>query len=676
MDDFKVFADAINKKFLELSANGTLLRVNVPKEQLWATYQAAYSAKDNPIFRERKVHECNTCYSFIKRLGALVGINKAGNLDTIWNVSGLPAPYQGVANTMHELVYAANITSIFLTDEALVGKEYNIEENEAGNIKWEHFYADVDKAFISQDVAATVGSVESTVSVFKRALDEFSVETLESVIDLCDTIYKGIEFQPTVTKFLAAKQAYEAGDKNLFIWTEYKNYPAKIRNSAIGSLIINIQEGMELELAVTKYEQVVAPSNYKRTSAIVTEGMKKQAVATIDELGLRDSLPRRHAELVDVSVNNVLFADASAQAVMQDSIDDLFDSTVSKSTEAPKKAVELTIEQFLEKVLPNSKSIELLLENKHTPNLVSLVAPVNPEAPNMLKWNNNFSWSYAGEMTDSDLTQRVQQAGGRVDGVFRFTHSWNELEPNKSLMDLHVFMPGCTVPSSGGGPNVTGRRVGWNQRTDSASGGTQDVDYIDAAPTNYIPVENITFPDINRMPKGTYTCKIHNWSFRGSGGKGRAEIAFAGQKFEYVYPATKDHEWITIAEVTLKNGEFTINHKLPCSTPQKTEWNLNTKQYHRVSTIMLSPNHWDGQTIGNKHYFFMLDGCSNPDPVRGFYNEFLSEDLRPHRKVFEVLSSKMKCTPAKEQLSGLGFSSTQRNELFLKVDNRPYKITF
>ena len=91
---------------------------------------------------------------------------------------------------------------------------------------------------------------------------------------------------------------------------------------------------------------------------------------------------------------------------------------------------------------------------------------------------------------------------------------------------------------------------------------------------------------------------------------------------------------------------------------------------------MLSPNYWDGQTIGNKHYFFMLDGCSNPDAVRGFYNEFLSEELRPHRKVFEALSSSMKCTPAKEQLSGLGFSSTIRNELFVKVDNRPYKILF
>ena len=79
---------------------------------------------------------------------------------------------------------------------------------------------------------------------------------------------------------------------------------------------------------------------------------------------------------------------------------------------------------------------------------------------------------------------------------------------------------------------------------------------------------------------------------------------------------------------------------------------------------------------GNKHYFFMLDGCKNPSPVRGFYNEFLNNDLTPHRKVFEVLSANMKCAPTDEQLSGVGFSSTVRNEAFVKVDNKPYKIKF
>jgi hypothetical protein len=96
---------------------------------------------------------------------------------------------------------------------------------------------------------------------------------------------------------------------------------------------------------------------------------------------------------------------------------------------------------------------------------------------------------------------------------------------------------------------------------------------------------------------------------------------------------------------------------------------------------MHSPNHWDGQGIGNKHTFFIVDGFQNPDPVRGFYNEFLNETLQPHRKVLEMLGSKVKVLPQKEQLSGLGFSSTVRNSLVVRTTDttgktRLYNIQF
>jgi hypothetical protein len=98
-----------------------------------------------------------------------------------------------------------------------------------------------------------------------------------------------------------------------------------------------------------------------------------------------------------------------------------------------------------------------------------------------------------------------------------------------------------------------------------------------------------------------------------------------------------------------------------------------------VDTILNSPNHWDGEETGNKHWFFILNGCKNPDNVRGFYNEFLNEELNPHRKVFEVLASKMKVEPSNDQLSGVGFSSTVRNSVLCKVSgsfNRVIKINF
>lgn len=98
-----------------------------------------------------------------------------------------------------------------------------------------------------------------------------------------------------------------------------------------------------------------------------------------------------------------------------------------------------------------------------------------------------------------------------------------------------------------------------------------------------------------------------------------------------------------------------------------------------MQLVLNSPNHWDGEQTGNKHVFFILEGCANPVGTRGFYNEYLKPELDKHRKVFEMLGGKIKVQPSTEQLSGLGFSTTQRNHVFVKVSgsfNRTVKVVF
>lgn len=73
---------------------------------------------------------------------------------------------------------------------------------------------------------------------------------------------------------------------------------------------------------------------------------------------------------------------------------------------------------------------------------------------------------------------------------------------------------------------------------------------------------------------------------------------------------------------------------------------------------------------------FMLDGCKNPEEVRGFYNEFLNPKLEKHRKVFEVLGSKLKCKPTDNQLSGVGFTTGRKDSVTVLVDYRPYEVQF
>jgi hypothetical protein len=120
-------------------------------------------------------------------------------------------------------------------------------------------------------------------------------------------------------------------------------------------------------------------------------------------------------------------------------------------------------------------------------------------------------------------------------------------------------------------------------------------------------------------------------------------------------------------EYTHKGG-LKITKSLPRQDVSKVLWGLPTQTFHQVTIACLSPNHWNGsRPTGNRHYFFMLQGCQREGSSRGFFNEYLSDDLREHRKVFEMVGSKMRTEEEGEQLSGLGFSSTRRNNVYCKV---------
>ena len=75
-----------------------------------------------------------------------------------------------------------------------------------------------------------------------------------------------------------------------------------------------------------------------------------------------------------------------------------------------------------------------------------------------------------------------------------------------------------------------------------------------------------------------------------------------------------------------------------------------------------------------------IKGCVNPETPSAWYNEYLNSDLYPnHRKVMEAMGFTAHVEPTEDQLSGIGFSSTVRNDLIVKVKGateRVMKIKF
>ena len=667
MPNFNTFAAQIKQQFNIMSEH-PLFVVGISKDEAWEHYMSSFPAGTNEIYRERREYDCNSCKQFIRKAANVVAIID-NQLVSIWDVVAEDY-YADVTTSMSAYIKSKPIVSIFLHNERHIGKATTAELLPDNGVKqWSHFHVTIPTRFFEKDLATKIGKANTNRQLFERGLKELTVGSIETVEELIlqGSLYRGEEHKSKIQQFLALKNEYDALEsdeqKTFYTWLNYKHPAALIRNAVIGTLLQDLSEGKDLEDAVKSFEAKVAPSNYKRSSKIVTKGMMDKAIKQIDELGLRPALQRRFATSEDLTVNNVLFVDRSTILADKDPLMALVDDAPIKQDFS--KVEEISIEDFMTNVVPKVTSIEALVENSHTSNFASIIAPADPDAPSLLKWNSPFSWTYNGDVTDS-MKEKVKAAGGNIEGVLRFSIQWNEDGYDGSNdLDAH-----CNEPRG---------HIYYGNIEISSTGGNLDVDITDprSQTESGTAVENITWPELSRMIDGTYQFYVHNFSGRNSGGF-RAQIEFDGQIFEYDYPKSVTSD-VTVAVVTLKNGQFIIDHKLEPSTSSKEVWGISTKQFHKVSTMILSPNYWDGDATGNKHYFFLLDGCVNPDKARGIYSEFLRNDLHDHRKTFELLGNKMRCEHSDNQLSGLGFSSTQRNELIVKVSgtfNRMLKIKF
>jgi len=280
--EFKTFANTIEAQFNNM-AKGELYTVSLGADQCWENYQAAFPAGTNEIYMERRAYDCQTCRQFIRNIANVVSIVD-GKLVTIWDVVA-EGYYQTVADTMAALVKATPIKTIFLKNENQygVGKSYQALPN--GEQKtWNHYHATIPAKFYKPgDVASLRGKVEQTMQVFRRGLNELTPEAISTTLELIgqNSLYRGTEFKPGIEDFQRLQTIYRslpAAKQEVYAWANIKKPGARIRNSAIGTLLQDLSEGVELTRAVKSFEAKVAPANYKRTSALVTPGMIKTAL--------------------------------------------------------------------------------------------------------------------------------------------------------------------------------------------------------------------------------------------------------------------------------------------------------------------------------------------------------------------------------------------------------------
>lgn len=662
--EFKVFANLLNEHINLLSKEKKLFVVDTNKDDLWEFYLNSFPKGTNKIFRERREYDCTVCKQFIRGFGNVVAIINE-HVVSIWDITIDDPTYQTVAQKMGEYVRSFPISDVFASQEPRYGLKETYE-NSTQITTWNHFYTNVPAWSMcpkDKSVGAVQGEKRDSKNVLQRSLEEITEESVEIVLDLIaqNSIYKGEEWKAVLLQFQAIQKEYqESKNKDLFCWVKSLNVSgaiSRLRNHSMGTLLVDISADTDLEIAIKKYEKIVAPTNYKRPKAIASKRMIEDAQKTVEELGLMSALKRRFAKLSDISVQNILFCNRDAAKELQGNIFDMLKSSIPKKYD---HVEEISIKDFVNNILPSVTNLEVYLENKHSGNLVSLIAQENMEAGNLFKWNNGFSWAYSGNITDS-IKQEVKSQGGNVDGVLRFSIQWNENEDNEDDLDAH-----CIEPNN--------NHIYFRNKNNRETSGQLDIDIIN--PNGKVAVENITWTDKYRMKEGIYKFYVHNYTSRSGKSGFNAEIEFDGELYSFAYNTPlRAGEEIQVAEVTYsKSKGFSIVEKLPSSLSNRTLWGIETNKFYPVSVCMYSPNYWDGQNgIGNKHYFFMI-GCKNPEKPNGFFNEYLREDLSKHKRVFEILGNTMRVEDNDGQLSGLGFSSTQKNTLVVKVTSSVERV--
>lgn len=708
------FNKKVQAKFDEMQKTGKLFRVELTGQHVWDLYLGSFTNENNPKFRDPNstTKNCNHCKNFIRRYGNIVSIDENYNITTMFDVEA-EVEYIDTAKTLTKAVSESKITEVFFETfnelnnlpyescaksnarfqlgVAKNPKRYTKEEAEKyGVVKpdeirtFNHIHLFVENKFVDttgNSVESIMANYRDSKEVFKRAMETISLDTLKLVKDLINqgSLLDGATHLYKIEQVILLKQEYDdlpQNKKDNWCWVKSFKLPfAKFRNELIGVLCSELSEGEDINKACQSWNKRVDPANYMKATAPITKKQIDEAKKFVEENGYVESFARRFATIDDIKVSEILHSNVGSGELRAVSI---FDGVKSNSTRHKRSEFdgveEVTIEKFMKDILPSCSSVEAFFANNHQNNLVSLTTADNKDSKPIFKWSNNYSWTFNGNLAGkSQIKDAVATKGGKVDGVLRFSIMWAEGDPSdNSDLDAHAYEPnGSHIYYASGF-----RKDRYNTKTTMS--GQLDVDITTPNLfSNKNIVENIAWTDIKKMKNGTYKFYVNQFANRGSKGF-KAEIEFNDEVYSYEYNKPVSGN-VAVAEVSLENGEFSIKHLLPESASSKEVYGIETNQFHKVNLVCLSPNHWGQNNTGNKHYFFMLDGCKSPVSIRSFHNENLIPELAEHRKVLEVLGTTNMIPPTDKQLSGLGFNATVRDELIVKLQGthkRMMKIKF
>ncbi len=466
----------IQQQFKKLVATNKLFRVNISGKQLWNIYLESFET--HPIWRVNSIHNCDNDRHFFERYANIVAIidNKVVSLFD-FEADG---QYKKSIAALSAKIKTCQIDSIFIESydklnsigdsivrrsltrnqpTYILGNEKSLKQytpfdalgKEVGKVyTFHHFHVFLPKQFVdfsSKSSGAILGDLNTTRQLFEKGLN-IPLETLELVRDLIQqgSLLRGDMYLPKVLEFIKIKKQFQQipiEQKSNWLWLNFQSIPyARFANELIGTTCIELAEGKEINEVCKTFNVRVDPTNYNIAKSPVTLAMIKIAEKTITDLGYSESFERRFATISDIDISEIKHTNINNTVEKPVG---LFGQAGVKTQEFSRhkraefdKVETVTIDRFMLDILPNTQSLEVFLENKFQPHLVSLFTAKDKTAKNLFKWNNPFSWTYNGNLSGkSMIKEEVKLKGGKVDGVLRFSMMWADGNGDNSDLDLH-----------------------------------------------------------------------------------------------------------------------------------------------------------------------------------------------------------------------------------------------
>lgn len=607
----------------------------------------------------RQHYTCNSCRSFFNHFGGLVTIGPNGNLTPLaWSGAEFPDFFRPAVYVLWRSVEMAKVTGVFYTKEATLGHPVTGE--------WHHLHAAAPAVFMSTAKEPHQASAEKSEEyrMLRAAMAEYTPQNVMDAIALLKSgnLYRPERVLPTAEwlKDLYHKTAGEKNErKDNLVWLAVATAPAgfaHFKGGVLGTLLDDVKAGLPFSAIKARFDSKMDAGNYQRAQVAPDAGNIEQAERIVNQLGIAPSLARRYATLTEVQT--IWMPLPKREAKVHEG--GVFSSIAAKQKAKPAPRVTapasvMTWDKFSRTVLPTARSIQAKIPTDSN-RFAALVTAQHADAPNILQWDNPFSWYYHNGI-DAEMRRRVVAAGGRYDDVdIRGTFIWHTGDD----LDLH-----CVGPT--GHISFRQKRIGH---------GWLDVDANAGGARTRQPVENIRWPKGLARP-GRYTFYVHfydNHETRYGQVPWAVELEVNGRIYRHDGAFSVGDVQHTMREVF--SFDYTPGQEPRIAAQsvgtRPSGWSVTPGEFVDVTGIALSPNLWgdNPQPRHGAHTFFLLAGCKDEGEGkgRGLFTETLRSDLREIRSTLEAYMAQATIAGKDEASAcGLGMSSGTPWNLTLRV---------